>query len=300
MAKTIYIGVANKARKVKRLYIGINGKARKVKKGYIGIGGKAKLFYRSGYGNCPDGLFAISAFLADNDSNIQHLDVSTYAIKASIKGPFTSIAYRTFVLSGTSGKLLICMKKSNKPVSYYYKNTYTIDFPTGVSSKISWDYKSSRDENLNFGSDDFLGMCDESLTKRDPETYAVVNEVVLQNGSTAGSDARNGKICGGDANMCYSSGIYRISYAYAVVNVNNLTTGAYVRTCHCTGTVGTDTSASISSDSLGSQIILEATRINSDGTIVRNYFFTYDKNTGSQITNNVFSDKNISTICTIK
>lgn len=47
MAKGIYVGVDNKARKATKAYIGIDGKARKIKKGYIGVGGVAKLFYSS-------------------------------------------------------------------------------------------------------------------------------------------------------------------------------------------------------------------------------------------------------------
>lgn len=45
MSKAIYVGVDNKARKVKSLYVGVDGKARKVKKGYIGVNGVARLFY---------------------------------------------------------------------------------------------------------------------------------------------------------------------------------------------------------------------------------------------------------------
>lgn len=48
MAKAMYIGVDNVARKVKKLYIGVDGVARKVKKGYIGVNGVARLFYSSG------------------------------------------------------------------------------------------------------------------------------------------------------------------------------------------------------------------------------------------------------------
>ena len=47
MAKGMYIGVNDKARKVKKLYVGIADKARKVKKGYIGVGGVARPFYTS-------------------------------------------------------------------------------------------------------------------------------------------------------------------------------------------------------------------------------------------------------------
>ena len=48
MAKGVYIGVDNKARKVKRMYVGVNGVARKIKKAYIGVGGVARLCYSSG------------------------------------------------------------------------------------------------------------------------------------------------------------------------------------------------------------------------------------------------------------
>ena len=45
MAKKMYIGVNNVARKVKKQYLGVDGKARKVKKGYIGVGGVARPFF---------------------------------------------------------------------------------------------------------------------------------------------------------------------------------------------------------------------------------------------------------------
>lgn len=47
MGKRVYIGVDNKARKVKKMYIGIDGVARKVKKAYIGVDGVAQLLYSS-------------------------------------------------------------------------------------------------------------------------------------------------------------------------------------------------------------------------------------------------------------
>ena len=48
MAKSLYVGVSDKARKVKKMYFGVDGKARKVKKAYIGIGGVARPFFSSG------------------------------------------------------------------------------------------------------------------------------------------------------------------------------------------------------------------------------------------------------------
>jgi hypothetical protein len=48
MAKGGYIGVDDKARKIKKCYIGVDGVARKVKKAYIGVDGVARLIYTCG------------------------------------------------------------------------------------------------------------------------------------------------------------------------------------------------------------------------------------------------------------
>lgn len=47
MAKSLYIGVDGKARKVKAMWIGVNGVARKIKAGFIGVVGIAKEFFNS-------------------------------------------------------------------------------------------------------------------------------------------------------------------------------------------------------------------------------------------------------------
>lgn len=47
MAKKLYIGVSNVARKVAGAYIGVSNVARKITKGYIGVNGVAQLFYES-------------------------------------------------------------------------------------------------------------------------------------------------------------------------------------------------------------------------------------------------------------
>ena len=47
MAKAVYIGVDNRARKVSKGYIGVDGIAREIKKGYIGVNGVAQLFYEA-------------------------------------------------------------------------------------------------------------------------------------------------------------------------------------------------------------------------------------------------------------
>lgn len=48
MTKAVYVGVAGKARKVKKGYIGVGGKARKIKKAYVGVGGVARPFWGGG------------------------------------------------------------------------------------------------------------------------------------------------------------------------------------------------------------------------------------------------------------
>ena len=45
MAKKVYIGQSDLARKVNEIYLGINGKARKVVKGYVGVNGVARQFW---------------------------------------------------------------------------------------------------------------------------------------------------------------------------------------------------------------------------------------------------------------
>ena len=50
MAKAIYAGVNNVAKKVKKVYVGVDGIARKVKKAYVGVNGVAKLCYTLGKG----------------------------------------------------------------------------------------------------------------------------------------------------------------------------------------------------------------------------------------------------------
>lgn len=68
MAKRIYLGIDNKARRSKKGYIGIDNIARKIKKGYIGINNKATLFYQlieipinTQYVFTEDGTFTVPA-----------------------------------------------------------------------------------------------------------------------------------------------------------------------------------------------------------------------------------------------
>lgn len=61
MAKGVYVGVSNKARKVTDIYIGVSNKARRVTKAYIGIGGVARLFYSAHKGPALYTTIALTA-----------------------------------------------------------------------------------------------------------------------------------------------------------------------------------------------------------------------------------------------
>lgn len=49
MAKAMYVGVDNKARKVKKMYVGVDGVAREAKKGYVGVSNVARPFLADFY-----------------------------------------------------------------------------------------------------------------------------------------------------------------------------------------------------------------------------------------------------------
>lgn len=95
MAKGAYIGVSDKARKIKKGYIGVDGKARKIKKGYIGVGGKARPFWSGGklayFGEIsplkearlyPDGEYVGNYFLIAGGQTAYN--ASSWQIKASV------------------------------------------------------------------------------------------------------------------------------------------------------------------------------------------------------------------------
>lgn len=77
MAKSIYIGVNGKARKVKKIYVGVSGKAHKIRKGYVGIGGKARQFFSS---DTPTVYFGTADALSVGRTNIAATSIGNYAL----------------------------------------------------------------------------------------------------------------------------------------------------------------------------------------------------------------------------
>lgn len=124
MAKGIYVGVDNKARKVKAMYVGVDGVARKVKKAYIGV---ESLFYETttftkslaptSWTDGSDGLSATS-------SN----DYGTWELSAT-KSPWTTGTSIGVVSDGLDSTTWQFSKlTSNSEVVYIY-----LKLPSGVT-----------------------------------------------------------------------------------------------------------------------------------------------------------------------
>lgn len=85
MAKAVYYGISDVARKVKKMYYGVNGVARRVKKGYIGVNGVARLFY-SGQGTPGVGpSIDMTAFYCGDDGH-RAATMKKYAVFAGAGG----------------------------------------------------------------------------------------------------------------------------------------------------------------------------------------------------------------------
>lgn len=149
MAKGMYIGVGNVARKVKKAYVGIGGVARKVKKMYIGIGGTARLCFSSGpskvnsvtnlthsmYGydgvsNEVYALFTSDTRLNAYNSNLIQSVPSTTLEYLRTSGSAKSSQYAIFILSNSSS--------SRNPVNAYNGSLTRVVATEYGSSSTSW------------------------------------------------------------------------------------------------------------------------------------------------------------------
>ncbi len=119
-----YIGVGNKARKIKSCYIGIDGKARKIKKMYVGIGGKARLFYNSM--KLPENISG--EYIGKNNAPVQIAEFTlTGACNCTIK--LTDI----YIKSGSSAKVSIMnIIKSGSSV-FNVGNSEVTNHPSSLS-----------------------------------------------------------------------------------------------------------------------------------------------------------------------
>lgn len=84
MAKGIYVGIDNKAKKIKNLYVGVGYLAKRITKAYVGVGGKARLCY------CLDYIayYGTAENLLVGRSNLAAASTSDYAIFGGGRGNY--------------------------------------------------------------------------------------------------------------------------------------------------------------------------------------------------------------------
>ena len=80
MARVAYVGVKDKAKKVKKMYIGVGNKARKVVKAYIGVDNVARIFYTADwwipYGLKESNCMAAWVFYHASSQSVANKDIS--------------------------------------------------------------------------------------------------------------------------------------------------------------------------------------------------------------------------------
>lgn len=126
-----YIGVGNKARKIKGCYIGVDGKARKIKKMYVGVGGKARLFYNSV--KLPANISGKYTAGADSASVVRVAEFTvTDACACTLKLTDISIKY------GSSAKVSVLnIIGSDGKTVYSVGNSAVTDHPSSLSGSTT-------------------------------------------------------------------------------------------------------------------------------------------------------------------
>lgn len=167
MAKKWYIGVADKARKVKKAYVGVSGIARKVKKGYIGVNGVARPFFAS------EVRVTLTGSAIEEDPDTGMLDWSataTVAVNGQSYTPMPNEADTILIVS--DGDTIECSTSGERlypRLPTIYLNGVAVDVPVYgantldyYSGKYSYVVKSDtavtiRFERVNIGHKDGVG-----------------------------------------------------------------------------------------------------------------------------------------------
>ena len=149
MAKSSYIGIDNKARKIKKWYVGVDGKARKVKKAYIGVGGVARPFLTGDevtyYGTVDD--------LSEGKLDFAAASVGNYALFAGGRtypdSTYSSVvnAYNSSLIRSTPAKQLYTKAARLSGAS---NNNYALFAGGDVGSYKESAYVTAYDSSLTF------------------------------------------------------------------------------------------------------------------------------------------------------
>lgn len=161
MTQSIYVGVDNKARKVKSLYVGVDGVARKVKKVYIGdTNGKAQLCYID---SLVSGNIAVKVedYYTSNempdDIEIIHLHGFSKAFSGfgSITSNTTGLSFYSFVaqdiyyefgIAGTDyqvATIIIYGNYGGHTITVYDTSNNSVVFPKTILTYFTYPYSGS-------------------------------------------------------------------------------------------------------------------------------------------------------------
>ena len=148
---SIYIGVNNKARKVKSIYVGVNGIAHKVKKAYIGISNKARLFF-------TDSPFNINYRLQTDETDVvklldykqEWIDGSLYlytSTKAS-EGTDSARAHNKLVITGdiAGRNITVRYKRINSHLGHKDDTDIVFTINNNGTYSFDWYYLTSTTE----------------------------------------------------------------------------------------------------------------------------------------------------------
>lgn len=183
MAKSVYIGVSDKAREVKKMYIGVNGVARKVKKAYIGVNGVARLFY-SGFPEEPTEY--VLGWTYTSSTTFTAPEDGYYQIELFGKSG-----------SGGTGETGFTTYKNNAGTTYSQHGAWNASGGGGGSGA----YCCSRGIKLNKGDTVFIDIdedCTVEITSSTDESYSVMK-------CTAGSDGGSGSYSKGTTNSSWGT-----------------------------------------------------------------------------------------------
>ena len=161
MTQSIYVGVDNKARKVKSLYVGVDGVARKVKKVYIGdTNGKAQLCYID---SLVSGNIAVKVgnYSAINEmiDDFEHINLYGFSKKfngvGSITSNTTGLSFYNFVADyvyyelGTefsdykSATINIYGNYGGHTITVYDTSNNSVVFPKTILEYFTYPYSGS-------------------------------------------------------------------------------------------------------------------------------------------------------------
>lgn len=124
MAKVVYTGVSNKARKCKALYVGVSNKARKIKKGYVGVSNKARLFYTS------DVIYTWQKWSVNSTTNTTYSTqtVTTGIYAHMVVNRYAEIRATDISSTSISYNMLRCYSCNYTDIWKCMNNTYSGDF----------------------------------------------------------------------------------------------------------------------------------------------------------------------------